>query len=436
MDVIAAIVEFLDITRKHVNATLHHMSGKIVIVGAGLAGLACATTLMRLGRDFVVVDANAEVGGRVRSVRRDGFVLDLGFQVMLTSYRAVRDFVNMADLRPRFFASGALLAYEGRLEDFQSPLEEPSAMLRLMRLPGISLADKLRLGVLGAWLLALSDKHLRAVSRGATDISTEAYLRRWGFSTAFLARFARPFFGGVLLDRSLSTSAGLFQYYLKKFITGKVWIPAGGIGSFPALMAQSIPAERLRLNTRVVGLTDGVVCADGSRIAARTVVLAVEEPAARDLLGIRPPPVGRSVAVVYFKTPLSLYSKPCLVLPDQGVAQHFVQITNIAPELAPEGWHLVSASVVDPDRFEPGELQVLVARQIAAIFPQAAGHLTHLETIIVPYAVPQQLPGFAGRSWLGQVPVILAGDWMHGASIQSALENGRDAAYEALGVKP
>ena len=57
-----------------------------VVVGAGLAGLAAARTLHDGGRSVLVLEASDGVGGRVRSDRVDGFVLDRGFQILLRAY--------------------------------------------------------------------------------------------------------------------------------------------------------------------------------------------------------------------------------------------------------------------------------------------------------------------------------------------------------------
>ena len=64
----------------------------VVVIGAGLAGLRCATLLARAGRDVVVLDAADEVGGRQRTDRVDGFLLDRGFQVVNPAYRPALTF--------------------------------------------------------------------------------------------------------------------------------------------------------------------------------------------------------------------------------------------------------------------------------------------------------------------------------------------------------
>lgn len=59
----------------------------VVVVGAGLAGLNAARTLRKAGLNPVVLEASDGVGGRVRTDKVDGFLLDRGFQIYLTGGR-------------------------------------------------------------------------------------------------------------------------------------------------------------------------------------------------------------------------------------------------------------------------------------------------------------------------------------------------------------
>jgi oxygen-dependent protoporphyrinogen oxidase len=52
----------------------------ILIVGAGISGLACAYHLVKSGIDAQIVEAGPRPGGVLRSERRDGFLLELGPQ--------------------------------------------------------------------------------------------------------------------------------------------------------------------------------------------------------------------------------------------------------------------------------------------------------------------------------------------------------------------
>ena len=406
----------------------------ILIVGAGLAGLSCALELQRAGRDFLLLEAAPQVGGRQRSTHGDCFTLDHGFQVVLSSYRAVGEVVDVAALQPRWFESGALIHHSGKFSRLASPLENP-----LVAIAGdaLSFVDKLRLARLGAEVLLSPDRALLDACASTNDLSTREFLLRRGFSDEFLSRFAEPFFGGVLLYNDLSTSSSLFRYYLKKFATGRAWIPAGGIQAFPEAIGAQLPPQKIRLNTKVIAIEgDRVILESGEILPFSRLVLALDESSLHQLLHLPPPPAPRGVAVVYFKSKISLYDRPCLILPAGAhrLVRHFVQITNIAPELAPACWHLVSASILNFEGLERAELVSGAAEEIAAIFPHARESLIPLETIFAPNAVPDQPPGFASKP-KPHLPngVLACGDWKNGASIQAAIQSGFEAARVVLG---
>jgi prepilin-type processing-associated H-X9-DG protein len=246
----------------------------ILVVGAGLAGLSCALTLHRAGREFLLVEADSRVGGRQRTTHRDGFTLDHGFQVVLSSYDAVREVVGIDSLEPRWFESGALLSHSRGISRLASPLENP---ITAIATDAISFGDKIRLARLGAEILLTSDARLLARCASPVDVSTRVFLQQRGFSPDFLSRFAQPFFGGVLLDNDLATSAGLFLYYLKKFATGRAWIPSRGIQALPEAIFAQLPADSIRLNAPVASLSGtGLILENGETLSASKTILALD----------------------------------------------------------------------------------------------------------------------------------------------------------------
>src|ERR1700761_6826602 len=86
----------------------------VVIVGAGVAGLACAQDLVAAGVPVRIVEAGDAVGGRMRTDRRGGFLLDRGFQVFNTAYPQVKRRIDLKALQLRAFTPGVLLQAGGR----------------------------------------------------------------------------------------------------------------------------------------------------------------------------------------------------------------------------------------------------------------------------------------------------------------------------------
>ena len=63
---------------------------KVVVVGAGLAGLNATLTLQDAGFEVQLIDAADRVGGRVATDVVDGFRLDRGFQLINANYPELR----------------------------------------------------------------------------------------------------------------------------------------------------------------------------------------------------------------------------------------------------------------------------------------------------------------------------------------------------------
>src|SRR5215207_7804530 len=93
----------------------------VILVGAGLAGLACARELAQAGRRVEILEASDGIGGRVRKDELDGYRLDRGFQVLLTAYPEAKAQLNYAALRLRPFYPGALVRFGGRFHRIADP---------------------------------------------------------------------------------------------------------------------------------------------------------------------------------------------------------------------------------------------------------------------------------------------------------------------------
>jgi phytoene dehydrogenase-like protein len=406
-----------------------------IVVGAGLAGLTCAKVLAEAGRPCLLLEADKRPGGRVVSDHTSqGFTLDRGFQVLLDSYPVARRHLNFQALGGGAFRAGAMFVGEGQPRTLENPLRRPSAVFGALQAGVFPFADQLRLARLASLAMAGSTRF--------DDLSTEALLQRCGFSEEFFARFARPFFGGVLLDPALQTSARLFLGYLRRFVTGRALLPARGIGGIPEQLVSGLPLDSVRYGARVEELVCresravAVRLADGGLFEATDIVLAIDEPAMCRLLGARNPRPARATAVHYFAAERAFYQGAWLCLPprrEKNPVLHAALLTNVVPEFAPPGSHLWSVTVF-PDHPKAPDAE-FVAAEVASWFGAASGVLRPLAFVEVPYAVPEQLPGFEQRvSPWGTLPagIHLAGDASCGASIDAVMASGEAAAKKVI----
>ena len=422
-----------------------------MIVGAGLAGLVCAKVLQEEGMEVTLLDAGSAPGGRVRTVRRpDGYVLDEGFQVLLDSYPAAREHLDIGALEPRYFQPGAFLAGDpGQAwEKFTNPWKQPwmlPASLRFLRT--FKQRDKLRLAALAGSVLMMPDSQLTSAEGGDAYLTTEDYLERYGFSLESMDGFFRPFFGGVFLDESLKVNAKLFRYYFKKFLSGRALIPARGMQAIPEQLAAGLKPGTLHLDRPVRGVSQeggraaGVELVGGDRVEARYVVLATDQASTIRMVEPDPMPIRRfiGVACVYFSSARSLYEGRMLVLPKgrKRTVRHFCQLTNIAPELAPPGRHLLSVTVLEGANIHDEALPERCRAELAQLCgAEAATGLDHLATRIIPHALPWQGADFWSRLAPLRSPLVnglyFAGDQAAMASIQGAMQSGADAAHALL----
>jgi phytoene dehydrogenase-like protein len=420
----------------------------IVIIGAGLAGLTCARELVREGQRVLVLEAAEQVGGRVRTdMHEDGYRLDRGFQVLFTAYPAARRHLNFENLKQRFFEPGALLVKNGKLYELADPLREPGSLLPGLLNPLISPLDKVRLLALRAGVMRYSTAEIFA-GKGqpeGQDESTEAYLRRLGFAEqGLIANFARPFYGGIFLDRSLSASARMFRFTFKMLASGKIMLPAEGMQRVPEMLAAALPPGSLRLRARVSGIqsqngrVSGVRLASGETIEAEQVVVATDSPTAARLTGYTLPTEARSSVCVYFGGKERLYRDRKILLNTaaNGYVDHATLLSNIAPTYAPPHRHLLSATILDPGTDDDEEIGRRALAEMASWFP--AHNLSAWQLLGVyriPFAQLAQPPGFFDElpsNTTGTPGLYLAGEYTTSSSIQGAMHSGERAARAVL----
>ncbi|OON70991.1 protoporphyrinogen/coproporphyrinogen oxidase [Hymenobacter sp. CRA2] len=422
------------------NAADTSLQAPVLIIGAGMAGLTCACYLHRAGRAVRVLEAADAVGGRVRTdVTPDGFRLDHGFQILLTRYPEVQRLMDYGALQLQKFTSGAVIRLSSSRETtLRNPLRQPLLGLKAATSPIGTLADKLRLVSLAQHVSQHSHEELLA--RPATD--TLSFLRRYGWSEQIIDTFFRPFFGGIYLDRELSTASNFFEFVFKQFVEGDAALPARGIQEIPRQLAARLPAGAVELHARVAAIEGHTVrLADGRTLEGSAVVLATDGPALRQLLpqlSADEPTAARRTTCTYFaadgRSPgrgdklLRLNAAP-------GALVHNVAFpSDVAPEYAPVGQTLVSVSTHGAHGLSDEELALRLRQELATWFGAQANAWRRLGT----YHIEHALPVYAAGQPV-QLPLQLGeglyrcGDWVSYPSLNAAMATGRQVAEAILG---
>jgi phytoene dehydrogenase-like protein len=403
----------------------------VLIVGAGMAGLACAVQLHRAGRAVRVFEASDGVGGRVRTDVLDGFLLDRGFQVFLDTYPQTRRLLDLEALDLKAFEPGALIYRGGRLHRLMDVFRRPASAWSSLTAPVGSLSDKLRVGLLRMKLLNSSFEAIAA----REDRTTESYLREFGFSETIIDRFFRAFYGGIFLERELSTSSRMFEFTFKLFGRGSATVPARGMGEIPKQLASRLPHGTIQLNQAVktVGI-DSITLKSGERIQGCATVVATDGDAAHALLpGLQlPKSEWRSVTNLYFSADRSPIHEAILCLngSGEGLINNVCVLSDAAPSYAPEGQSLLSVSVLGlPDDHQ---LVDKVRTELAAWFGPDAASWRHLRTDRIRRALPQQPPDATAPLSTNEAGVWLSGDYLSSASIEGAVLSGQHTAAAIL----
>lgn len=411
------------------------MPPDIVIVGAGLAGLACARTLQQAGVNPLLVEAQPQVGGRVQTDVVDGFLLDRGFQIYLSAYPEGKHFLDYSALDLRAFHPGALIRHREQWVRLGDPLRAPADLLPTLRAQIGSWEDKLRILRLRHFVARRKRKQIYA----SEEMTTALWLQRFGFSSAMLEGFLYPFLRGVFFDPDLVTSARQFQFVFQQFGAGRAVVPAQGMGQISQQLSGLLPTDSVRLASPVEAVSPGeVILATGERLRARAVVVATEGPAAARLLPQLPPRQGRASRTLWFTCITPPLSEPLLVLngDEGGPINNLAVMSNVSPAYAPTGSALVSVVVLAPWTEMPLlQLEQKVRQQLLSWYGEQVQTWQLLRDQVIPYSLPDQQPPFLdppSRTRRLEKGLYLCGDHCENGSIDGALRSGRLVAEQLL----
>lgn len=404
----------------------------VIVVGAGLAGLRCATDLARAGRDVVVLEESTRVGGRQRTDTVDGFVLDRGFQVLNPAYPAVRASVDVTSLGLRPFPVGVRVQRGTGAATLAHPLRHPQLTPATL---GSGLVTPASLRALLRWLAPAARP--RAMTARADTTLAEAWDAA-ELDGPLRDEVLRPFLSGVLADDTGATSNAYVLLLMRLFALARPGIPAEGIAALPAQLARraEVAGADIRLDRRVRKLRrrgeQWEVVVRGERaMRARDVVVAVGPEAVARLTPLDPPAT-RGLQTWWFAADAPPDS--ALLTLDgtaDGPIVNSLAMSLSAPSYAPPGRHLVQATCLLAPSASPSQRDV--RDQLVSLWGREAATWELLRRDDLPHALPALPPPLKrpSPSHLGD-GLHVAGDHRDTPSIQGALGSGERAARGVL----
>lgn len=416
--------------------TQHH---DVVIVGAGLAGLAAARELSIHGIDVVVLERGATVGGRVRTDRIDGLQLDHGFQLYNPAYPEAARVLDHDALQLRSFTPGVVALTDHGPTRLGDPRRRPRWAVDALSGRTGGLAGKLRFAAY-AWQTSRAPRSDREARE---DMTAEVALLSAGVDPTLLETVLRPFLSGVFLEDRLATSRRFLDLVLTSFVKGTPAVPAAGMQAIPEQLRDALPEDTVYTGVTVHSVQPQRVVTDVGEHSAGVVLVATDPATAGTLLPGLPVPVGRDVTTFYYLAdgdPALLTEGDPVLLVDgrhaRGPVINTVVLTHAAPSYASHGRTLVSASVLGLR--ESAEDELAVRNHLAQLYGVGTRGWDMVGRYPIPYALPAMTVPLTIRQPvdLGE-GVFVAGDHRDTASIQGAMVSGRraaDAVLARLGV--
>lgn len=405
---------------------------KIYIVGAGVSGLIAAKVLEDHGFSPIIIEATDRVGGRVKTDIVEGYQLDHGFQVLLTSYPAAQKYLNFDTLDLQHFLPGAAIFQNGNQKILGDPLRNISLLFPTL-FSGIgSVSDKIKILKLNLILKKTGLEEIFA----KPEKTTYNYLVDFGFSKDMIDTFFKPFFSGIFLEANLETSSRMFEFVYKMFGEGSAALPKAGIEAIPLQLKKNLKVTKFLFNTSVKTVEENKIILDnGTELENHYTIIATENNGLLKNSSVKKIE-WKSCETFYFETTQKNINKKLIGL----IADKDALINNIFYHTSLETMHhadkeLLSVTVVKEHQLNGEQLQ----KQVEQELKQFCG--IEILRFLKQYSIPKALPKLENLKYEIQPAetqfsnsIFLAGDVQLNGSLNAAMLAGERAALGVVEV--
>jgi len=403
---------------------------KIHIIGAGISGLIAAQILENHGYHPTIIDASATVGGRVKSDIVNGYTLDHGFQVLLTSYPAAKKYLNYGALDLQKLLPGATLFKNGKAQTIGDPLRSLSLLFPTLLSKVGTLSDKVKILKLNT---LLKKKKITAIFK-TEEKTTLQYLKDFGFSDEIIKDFFTPFFSGIFLETKLETSSRMFEFVYKMFGNGLAVIPKEGMQAIPNQLKSNLKNTHFKFNSPVKEVKDKrIILEDESILESNITIIATDASALISNLKNQETE-WKSCDTLYFETKKRAINKPLigLISDDNMLVNNIFYHTSVAT-LNKTGKELLSVTVVKRHQLNEKDLIAKVVEEL-----HSKCNISDL-SFLKRYQIKKALPMLTNLQYeisstetKLKSTIFLAGDQLLNGSLNAAMIAGERAAMGVI----
>ena len=403
---------------------------EVVVVGAGLAGLACAQRLTRRGVDVIVLEAAEAVGGRVRTDTVNGFLCDRGFQLINPAYPEVKRVLDVAALRLQPLPAAVVVAIGNGRRTLADPRRAPGMLPKIAGswIHG-GLGSIREQAAFGRW--ALRTVHRRPERFLAEpDLGWGEALTEQGIDGDLRERVIEPFLAGVLGERDGSTSHRFTQLLVRSFMRGNPSVPWRGMQAVPDQLKAGLTS--LHLGVRVESVKARSVQTAAGEITAECVVVATDPTTATRMLDL-PAVQMRPLTTFWHVSPDSPTRSGALHVDGEqrGPVVNSIVVSNRAKSYSPDDRSLIATTVLGDGGDQATERAVLA--QLEHIYGRSTRWWELMRRHVIPRALTAMPVPLRPRLPVALADgLVVAGDHRDTASIQGALVSGRRAADAVL----
>ncbi len=425
---------------------------RVVIVGAGLAGLAAGTWLVAKGFDVKILEATDRPGGRALTLHRpddSGDRVDVGTQYFHTSYRRAKSLIEGVGLTP----SLSRIRGRTRFFDDRAPGGTFTTGHRVPFIRAGSLWDNAVLTLRGLARLAFRPiDTFAAKPYPKLDQRTVGEAVRDPFEWDFTARTLIA--AGALVEPAGEEVSYLHLIRLMRIILMTDYLSlAGGTASLHEALAEPLDIAYEAPIASLIwdGAARGVLLVDGTRCDADHVILAIPPNRLSEILpldwsqergfldGIRHPPA--VIVTFWLDGPLEPGIWSYFFPAGQGLISFCTDAAQKNPAMVPSGRAALQAWICWPGAeqamtMDDAKLTAEITRELSERF---AGITNRIESVHVQrhaHAVPQTPPGHAGAVMdfldkIDQRPGLqICGDFLTGGYIESAMWSAERAILQ------